>query len=424
MTQTSTQTPQTPSGSLSHDALLDRYAELAIRSGLNLQPGQQLVMTAPLDAVPLVRRLTEHAYKAGASVVTTIYADDVTTLARYQHAPDEAFDVAPNWLFNGMAEAFKGNAARLAIAGENPSLLAGQDPKKLARANKARSLAYRPALELITSHAINWCVIAAATPAWAKSVFPDLGETEALAKLWEAIFSCTRADLPDPVKAWEEHSAALARRTAFLNARRYRALKYTGPGTDLMLGLAEDHEWKGGAGKAQNGILCNPNIPTEEVFTAPHKDMVDGVVCSSKPLSYLGTLIDGIKVRFERGRIVEMSAEKGEDAFRNLISTDEGAARLGEVALVPHSSPISKSGIVFNNTLYDENAACHIAVGQSYSDNIKDSNRRSKEELAALGANSSMVHVDWMIGSGELDIDGVLADGSTEALMRKGEWAI
>ncbi len=287
---------------LTHDTLLDRYAELTIKSGLNLQPGQQLVMTAPLDAVALVRRITEHAYKAGASVVTTLYSDDATTLARYRFGRDESFDTAPAWLFNGMAEAFKGNAARLAIAGEDPALLAGQDPKKLARANKARSLAYRPALELITSHAINWCVIAAATPAWAKSVFPDLGEAEALAKLWQAIFSCTRADLPDPVKAWEEHSAALARRTEFLNGRRYRALKYKGPGTDLMLGLAEDHVWKGGGGPAQNGIVCNPNIPTEEVFTAPHKDMVDGVVCSSKPLSYLGSLIDGIKVRFERAR--------------------------------------------------------------------------------------------------------------------------
>jgi aminopeptidase len=409
---------------MTHDLLLDAYAKLTIRSGLNIQPGQQLLISAPLDAVPLVRRITEHAYKAGASLVTTIYADDVTSLARYQHAADDTFDTAPSWLFNGMAEAFRGGAARLAIAGEDPSLLSGQDPKKFSRANKARSLAYRPALELITGFAINWCVIAAATPAWAKSVFPGLPETEALDKLWRAIFSCTRADLPDPVKAWEDHSAALARRTTFLNERRYAALKYSGPGTDLTLGLADDHVWKGGAGKARNGVICNANIPTEEVFTCPHKDRVDGIVCSSKPLSYQGSLIDGIKVRFEKGRIVEMSAAKGEDAFRSLIATDEGAARLGEVALVPHSSPISASGIIFNNTLFDENAASHIAVGQSYSENIKDSTSRSKEQMAALGANSSLVHVDWMIGSGDLDVDGVKADGTPEPLMRKGEWAI
>jgi aminopeptidase len=409
---------------MTHETLLDRYAHLAIRSGLNLQPGQQLVITAPLDALALVRRITEHAYKAGASVVTTFYSDDATTLARYQHGADDIFDTAPDWLFNGMAEAFKGGAARLAIAGEDPALLAGQDPKKLARANKARSIAYRPALELITGFAINWCVIAAATPAWAKSVFPGLRDKEALAKLWEAIFACTRADLADPVAAWEVHSANLAKRTAFLNDRRYAALKYRGPGTDLTLGLADEHVWKGGAGKARNGVICNANIPTEEVFTAPHKDRVDGIVCSSKPLSYQGSLIDGIKVRFEKGRIVEMTADKGEDAFRSLIATDEGAARLGEVALVPHSSPISKSGIIFNNTLFDENAASHIAVGQSYSENIKNGGARSKDEKSSLGANTSLVHVDWMIGSGELDVDGVLPGGTTEPLMRKGEWAV
>lgn len=409
---------------MTHEETLDIYARLVVRTGLNLQAGQQLVITAPLDAVPLVRRITEQAYRAGASLVTTIFSDDETTLARYRLAPDEAFDVAPGWLFNGMAEAFKGGAARLAIAGENPALLAGQDPGRLARANVARSKAYRPALELITGFAINWCVIAAATPPWAKSVFPGLGEAEAMEQLWAAIFACTKVDQPDPIAAWEQHNADLRRRTDFLNQRRYRALKYKGPGTDLMLGLAEEHYWKGGGGKALNGVFCNANIPTEEVFTAPHKDMVDGVVCSSKPLSYQGSLIDGIRVRFERGRIVEMTAEKGEAAFRNLIDTDEGAARLGEVALVPHSSPISKTGIIFNNTLFDENAASHLAVGQSYTENIRDGSRRSREELAAMGANSSMVHVDWMIGSGELDVDGIAVDGTAEALMRKGEWVI
>ena len=409
---------------MNFETLLDRYAELTVRSGLNVAPGQQVVMTAPLDAVPLVRRITEHAYRAGASLVTTLYSDDATTLARYAHAPDAAFDTAPSWLFNGMAEAFKGGAARLAIAGEDPALLAGQDPGKLSRANKARSLAYRPALELITGFAINWCVIAAATPAWAKSVFPDLAADQALARLWQAIFSCTRADLPDPVGAWVSHSAGLARRTTLLNVKSYAALKYRGPGTSLTLGLADDHVWKGGSGMARNGIVCNANIPTEEVFTCPHKDRVDGTVCSTKPLSYQGSLIDGIKVRFEKGRIVEMTAAKGEDAFRSLISTDEGAARLGEVALVPHSSPISKSGIIFNNTLFDENAASHIAVGQSYGENIRNGGNRSPEEKAELGANTSLVHVDWMIGSGELDVDGILADGTAEPLMRKGEWAV
>ena len=220
------------------------------------------------------------------------------------------------------------------------------------------------------------------------------------------------------------HSADLARRTNFLNERRYSALKYSGPGTDLTLGLADDHMWKGGASTTRNGIICNPNLPTEEVFTCPHKDRVDGTVRSSKPLSYQGSLIDGIKVRFEKGLIVEMTADKGEDAFRSLITTDDGAARLGEVALVPHSSPISASGVIFNNTLFDENAASHVAVGQSYNDNIKDGNSLSKEDRAKRGANSSLVHVDWMIGSGELNVDGITAAGKVEPLMRKGEWVV
>ena len=409
---------------MTHDMLLDRYAQLAVHSGLNLQKGQQLVISAPLDAVALVRRITEHAYKAGASLVTPLYSDDPATLARYRFGADGSFDTAPAWLFNGMAEAFRSGAARLAITGDDPGLLAGQDPKKLARANKARSLAYRPALELITGFAINWCVIASATPAWARSVFPGLPEGEAVAKLWSAIFSCCRADLPDPVTAWVAHSEALAKRTAFLNGRRYAALKYRGPGTDFILGLADDHQWKGGASRARNGVICNPNIPTEEVFTAPHKDRADGIARSSKPLSHQGTMIEGIRVRFEKGRIVEADVGKGAEAFRSLIATDEGAARLGEVALVPHSSPISKSGIIFNNTLFDENAASHVAVGQSYTENIHDGKSKSKDELAARGANTSLVQVDWMIGSGELDVDGVLADGKIEPLMRKGEWAV
>jgi aminopeptidase len=407
-----------------HADLLDQYARLTVRSGLNIKPGQQLVISAPIEAVALVRRITHHAYEAGASLVTTLYADDQTTLARFQSAPDASFDTAAGWLFDGMAEAFKGGAARLAITGEDPGLLGGQDPDKVSRANRARSKAYRPALELITSFAVNWCVISCATASWAKSVFPNLPQSEAFDRLWAAIFSCSRADLPDPVQAWVEHSRNLRERTDFLNGRRYKALKYRGPGTDLTLGLVDGHVWKGGAAQAKNGVICNANIPTEEVYTMPHKDRVDGTVRATKPLSYGGTFIDGISVRFENGRIVESHAKKGAAAFAKMIDTDEGGRRLGEVALVPHSSPISASGIVFNSTLFDENAASHIAVGQSYTDTMKDGPAKSPSERAASGANSSLIHVDWMIGSGEMDIDGVLPDGSAEPLMRNGEWAV
>ena len=408
---------------MTHEDLLDRYAQLIVRSGVGVAPGQELLMTAPVDAIPLVRRIIEHAYKAGATLVTTLYGDDAATLARFKYAPDKSFDAASGWLFDGMANAFRAGAARLAIIGEDPALLSGQDPAKVTRANRARSRAYRPALELITSHAINWCVASAATPAWARSVFPDLSADAALDRLWRAIFACSRADKADPVQAWVEHSRNLRQRTDFLNTRRYKALKYRGPGTDLVLGLVEGHIWKGGASTAKNGITCNPNIPSEEVFTMPHKDRVDGILSSTKPLSYQGTFIEGIKVRFEAGRIVESHADKGADIFATMIGTDEGAARLGEVALVPHSSPISASGIVFNNTLFDENAASHIAVGQSYADTMANGGTMSAEERAAAGANSSLIHVDWMIGSSGLNVDGVLSDGKTESLMRKGEWA-
>jgi aminopeptidase len=241
-------------------------------------------------------------------------------------------------------------------------------------------------------------------------------------KLWAAIFKCTRADLPDPVAAWEAHNKALHARVKMLNDKRYAALKYDGPDTDLTIGLVDNHVWAGGASMARNGILCNPNIPSEEVFTMPHRERVDGVVKSTKPLSYQGTLIDGISVRFEKGRIVEGHASKGADVFKKMIATDEGAARLGEVALVPHSSPISASGLVFNETLYDENAASHIAVGQAYAQNMEGTADMSAEQKLQNGMNTSLVHVDWMIGSGQLNVDGVTRDGKREALMRQGEW--
>jgi aminopeptidase len=405
-----------------HARRLDRLAEVAVKVGLGLAPGQELIITASLDALPLVRRITEQAYRAGASVVTTIFSDEEATLMRFRHAPDASFDQATGWLFDGMAAAYRAGAARLAIVGENPTLLAGQDPDKVARANRARSQAYMPALELIAGFAINWCLVAAATPAWAKAVFPGEPAEVAVQRLWDAIFAASRIDGDDPVAAWTAHNAALRARTDFLNKRRYAALRYRGPNTDLSIGLADEHEWCGGASQAKNGIICNANIPTEEVFTTPHKDRVDGVVASTKPLSYMGTLIEDIRVRFENGRIVEASARTGEEVLRKVLDTDEGARRLGEVALVPYSSPISQSGLLFYNTLFDENAASHIALGQSYSKCFINGSALSPDELRARGANASLIHIDWMIGSAEIDIDGVTADGAAEPLMRRGDW--
>ena len=401
---------------------LDLFAQVAVNVGLGLKAGQELVMTASTDSLALARSITEHAYRAGASLVTTLLSDDESTLLRYRLAPDQSFDHAAKWLYEGMAAAFKSGAARLAIAGGNPSLLSGEDPGRVGRANRAVSQAYRPALELITRHEINWTIVASATPAWAAAMFPGEAPDEALAKLWDVIFATTRIDTADPVSAWKEHDAGLHRRAAFLNEKRYAALYYRGPGTDFRLGLADDHLWLGGGTTAGNGLYCIPNMPTEEVFTTPHKDRADGTVTATKPLSHQGTMIEGIQVRFEHGRIVDLKATKGEEVMKKLIETDDGARRLGEVALVPHSSPIAASGLVFFNTLFDENAASHIALGQSYSSCLRDGDKLTAEQLAARGANDSLIHVDWMIGSARLDIDGVTSTGVAEPLMRQGEW--
>lgn len=401
---------------------LDRLAEVAVRVGLGIAPGQELVMTAMLDAVPLARLITQHAYKAGASVVTSLLADEQSALARFRYGSDASFDAAPAWLYEGMAAAYRSGAARLAIAGNDPSLLSKEDPEKVSRVNRATSKAYRPALELIARHEINWTIVACATPAWAAAVFPDLSPDEALARLWQAIFAASRADQPDPVAAWKAHDANLHARADRLNEKRFAALHFRGPGTDLRVGLADGHLWLGGGTTARNGRYCIPNMPTEEVFTTPHKDRTEGRVTSTKPLSYQGTMIEEISVRFEAGKIVEAHAARGNQVLQRMIETDEGARKLGEVALVPHSSPIASSGLLFMNTLFDENAACHIALGQAYSTCLKDGDTQTPEQLAARGANSSLIHVDWMIGSNRIDVDGVSAAGNSEPVMRAGEW--
>jgi aminopeptidase len=321
-----------------------------------------------------------------------------------------------------MAQAFRNGAARLAITGNDPSLLSMEDPEKVSRANRAMSKAYRPALELITRHEINWTIVACATPAWAAAVFPDLPKDEAVARLWNAIFAASRADQPDPVAAWKKHDANLHARCDRLNEKSYSALHFRGPGTDLRVGLSDGHLWLGGGTTAGNGQYCIANMPTEEVFTTPHKDRVEGKVTSTKPLSHQGTMIEGISVEFKDGKIVEAHANRGQQVLQRMIETDEGARRLGEVSLVPHSSPISASGLLFMNTLFDENAACHIALGQAYSSCLRDGDTLTPEQLTARGANSSLIHVDWMIGSNRIDVDGITAAGNSEPVMRAGEW--
>ena len=415
---------ETDFGQLSFEQKLERLAEVAVRIGLNLRAGQELVITAPTEALALVRCITDQAYKAGAKYVTTLLSDEDIVLSRYRYASDDSFDYAPAWYFDALADAYRSGAARLAITGGNPALLAGQDPERVARANVATSRAYKPALELITRHEINWTIVSAATPAWAALAFPDDPEQLALGKLWDAIFAASRITSTNPVEAWREHGANLKHRVDFLNRKRYHSLRFHTPDgrTDLTVGLADQHLWAGGGTTAGNGIYCQPNIPTEECFTTPHKDRVDGHVTASKPLSHQGTLMENIRCEFKGGRVVKATATAGEAALQKLITTDEGASRLGEVALVPHNSPIAQSGILFWNTLFDENAASHVALGQAYSTCLIDGEKMSPAELSALGANDSLIHVDWMIGGPTMSIDGIHANGAVEPLMRNGDW--
>ena len=403
---------------------LDKLAELSIKTGVALQQGQDLLITAPLEAAPLVRRLTFHAYKQGCGIVTPLYTDPEVTLLRYKNAQKDSFDKATDWLFEAMGAAFDRNTARLAVVGEDPMLLSEQNADDIGRANHAVSKASSPVRERITRFNVNWNIIAWPGTQWAKRVFPNLEEAEAQEQLARAIFQASRLDGKDPIENWSIHNKNLRTKTDWLNAKNFDSLHFYGDGTDLKVGLAEGHEWMGGASKARNGVICNPNIPSEEVFTTPHALKVDGYVKSTKPLSHQGTLIENISVVFQNGRITEAKASKGEEVFLKLIDTDDGARRLGEVALVPHSSPISQSNLLFYNTLFDENAACHIALGQCYSKCFKDGDTLSKDKVIKNGGNSSMIHVDWMIGSDTINIDGLDEDGGITPVFRAGEWAL
>ena len=402
---------------------LDKLAELSIKTGVALQPGQDLIITSPLEAAPLVRRLAFHAYKQGCGIVTPLYTDPKVTLLRYENAQKNSFDKSTDWLFKGMGAAFDNNTARLAIVGEDPMLLSEQDPEDISRANQAVSKASSPVRERITRFDVNWNIIAWPGTQWAKRVFPNLAAEDAQKELANAIFKASRADGHDPRGAWRTHNANLRKRTDWLNSNGFAALHFYGEGTDLTVGLADGHEWMGGASVARNGVTCNPNIPSEEVFTTPHALKVNGYVRSTKPLSHQGSLIEDISVTFKDGSITKASASKGQEVFLKLIDTDEGARRLGEVALVPHSSPISQSNLLFYNTLFDENAACHIALGQCYSKCFKNGDTLSKDEVVQRGGNSSMIHVDWMIGAQSINIDGLDEAGSATAVFRNGEWA-
>ena len=409
--------------SLDFEGKLANYAELAVKVGVGLQPGQRLFVRASVEVAPLVRLIVDRAYLAGARLVEVLWSDDAVNLSRFANAPADSFDELPIATADALLKCGERGDAVLSIHASHPALLKDQDPKVVARTQRDMSAYLKPFSRKIVGREINWNVIAAPIPSWAKLVYPNLDEDAAVAELWETVFRVTRTDRDDPVAAWREHLENLKARRRFLNGKQYVALRYQGPGTDFEVGLPENHIWLGGQSDTSRGIPFVANLPTEEVFTMPHREKAEGTVRSTKPLSYGGKLIEDFSLRFEGGRIVEIDAARNGDVFRHLIDTDEGAARLGEVALVPQSSPIAASGILFYNTLFDENASSHLAVGKAYRTCVAGGAADSDEGFMKKGGNESLVHVDFMVGAAEMNITGVLADGSEEPVMIAGEWA-
>lgn len=401
---------------------LEQYAELIVRVGLNLRAGQKLIVRAPVEGAPLVRLVAASAYRAGARLVDVLYSDEQVTLARHKYAPRDSFTEFPVYRTQALEEYAKNGDAMLSIVGEDPDLLKDQDPKLVGLALKTamtHSMGYR---EIASKNHTNWLVVAIPIPSWAAKVYPDLTEDDRMLKLWEAVFKVTRVNHDDPVGLWQEHLRQLRARREYLNTKKYAALHYLAPGTDLTIGLPENHIWFGGDVRAANGIDFIPNMPTEEVFTMPHKDRVDGVVRATLPLSEGGLLIEDFSLTFKDGKVVDFSAKRGHEVLKSILDTDENARRLGEVALVPQSSPVAASKMMFYTTLYDENASCHLALGRAYPFTLEGGTVMTDQQFAAAGGNTSLVHVDFMIGSDDMDIDAITADGAIEPLFRKGEW--
>ncbi|MDP4171885.1 MAG: aminopeptidase [Bacillota bacterium] len=402
---------------------LEKYAELAVKVGVNIQKGQTLVVNTSIDAAEFVRLVVKKAYETGARNVIVNWADDAVTRTKYELAPDEAFTEYPQWRAKEIEELGENGAAFMSIVSSSPDLLKGVDSERISNFQKAAGKALAKYRKFIQTDKVSWTVIAAPSAQWAAKVFPDVPADQQIEKLWEVIFKACRVDAENPVEAWKKHDETLHEKVKYLNEKRYIKLHYKAPGTDLTIELPKEHIWVGAGSTNHDGNEFMANMPTEEVFTVPLKTGVNGVVSSTKPLSYGGNIIDRFEITFEDGRIVGVKAEEGEEILKKLVDTDEGSHYLGEVALVPFNSPISQSNILFFNTLFDENASNHLAIGSAYAFCIEGGKKMSSEELEKNGLNQSLTHVDFMIGSSEMDIDGITADGETEAVFRSGNWA-
>lgn len=402
----------------------EKYADLALKTGVNLQKNQALMINAPIEGADFTKIVARKAYEMGAKEVHINWADDELTLLKFENAPDEVIADFPEWKVKLHDMYAEDGAAVLSIRSTNPDLLKDIDSSRVAKANKAAAQAMTNFRQYTMNDRIAWSIISIPTGDWAQKIFPDKSKEDAIENLWDAIVKIVRVDQEDPVAAWDAHNETLKTAREILNKKNYKKLIYKAPGTDLELELPEGHIWKGGSAETEKGTTFNPNMPTEEVFSLPHKYGVNGTVSSTKPLNYGGSLIDNFSLTFKNGKVVDFKAEQGEDTLKHLLDTDEGARHLGEVALVPHESPVSQSGLIFYNTLFDENASCHIALGKAYPTNLEGGASMNEEKLDEHGVNDSLTHVDFMIGSEKLDIDGVLEDGSTEPVFRNGTWAL
>lgn len=404
---------------------IEKYADLLVRVGINIQPKQTLIISSPIETAEFTRLLSVKAYEAGAREVVIRWIDEKATRIKYDMADDSVFDEAPAWMTSFFNDYAAIDAAFLSISASDPEIMKGVDPKRISRANKASSTALASYRARMMSNQNVWCVASIPTLAWAKKVFPEAADEAAIDLLWDAIYKAVRVDQEDPVAAWQVHQSDLNRRLNFLNQANFKALRYKNSlGTDCLIPLAKDHIWYGGGDAAPQGHIFFANMPTEEVFTMPDRFGANGRIHSSIPLNYNGNLIEDFWFEFKDGLVVDFGAAQGVDVLKELLDTDEGARRLGEVALVPYDSPISNQKILFFNTLYDENASCHFAIGKAYPVNVKGGTKMTVEELKAAGANDSLTHVDFMVGTADLEITGINFDGTEVPVFSKGNFAI
>ena len=403
----------------------DRYADLTVRSGVNVQPGQDVVITCPVDCAGFARALGRAAYRAGAREVVTLWSDEILTRCKYEYAGIEVLEQIPDWFVQSRLYYAERGGCFINVYAGNPDAYAGIDPEKLKAAALASNRAFEKYYAYTTTNRCSWCIVAAPVEVWAKKVFPEAEPAKACMLLSEAIEKAMRLNIPDPVEAWKRHNETIRQRCAYLNQKQYSRLHYrSANGTDFKVGMPKGHIWLGGAEKTQSGVEFSANMPTEEIFSAPDRHTAEGTVVSSLPLCYNGSLIEEFSITFQNGVVSGYEARRGKELLQQIIETDDGARRLGEIALVQKDSPISNMGILFYNTLFDENASCHFALGKAYPSCIENGLACETEALLERGVNDSLTHVDFMVGTEDLEITGYTEDNRAEPIFRGGNFVI